>query len=246
MEISTFSKTYTVIIPNRFDDVIQPLLTSIKEFESTIPNIVIIADGHDRNYGYDIVKVSGKFNFSRSVNAGINYASPDDIILINDDVRLLQPNTFKTLHDLAYTRPALGILSPMVYGGCGNPYMRPSNTHLWDGSGRGRNIENGIHYCNAKSGDRITFACVYIKRKLLNKMGLFDENFTGYGFDDADICVRAIKCCWEIGITNKLIVQHGDGGEQHVRGKNWSTSFSRIRSGGSRENLNYFLTKHAT
>lgn len=236
------SNSYSVIIPNKFEDVIQPLLRSIKEFEPTPPRIVIVADGHERSYGYDIVKISGKFNFSRSVNAGINYAGLDDIILINDDVRLLCPNTFKHLHDIAYSNIHLGILSPQVDGGCGNSYMKPSNTHLWNG--KGKNVEDGIHYCNARAGDRVTFACVYMKRKCLNKVGPFDEGFINYGFDDADICIRTVGCGWKLGITNKLIIQHGEGGEKFVRGKNWSTSFFRTGGPGSRYNLAYLKSKH--
>lgn len=228
---------YSVIIPNRFEDVIQPLLGSIMKFEPKATCVIIVADNHDRSYGHNIVKASGPFIYSKSVNLGINYIPTNDIILLNDDVSLLQPNTFKTLQRIAYSDPMIGILSPLVDGGCGNIYMKSSNAHLWN--------DIDIYYPNGLRGpDRVTFACVYIKRALLNDIGLLDENFVSYGYDDADMCIRTVKAGWKLAITNKLTVRHGTGGDKFVRGKNWNSSFNRTKCKGSTPNLNYLKSKH--
>lgn len=231
---------YSVVIPNKFEDVIQPLLESLKEFEPRTTCVVIVADNHDRSYGYDIVKASGPFVYGKSANLGINYIPTNDIILLNDDVRLLQPKTFKTLQEIAYSDPTIGILSPLVDGGCGNIYMKASNGHLWNKLG------NTIYYPNGLRGpDRLTFACVYIKRALLIDIGLFDENFLDYGYDDADMCIRTVKAGWKLAVTSELTVRHGSGGDCFIRGKNWSSSFKRVRSKGSAPNLNYLKSKHS-
>ena len=231
---------YSVVIPNRFEDVIRPLLESIREFESTDTLVIIVADNHDRSYGYDIIETSGPFIYGKSVNLGINYIPTNDVILLNDDVRLVQPDTFKTLQKIAYSDPMIGILSPLVDGGCGNIYMKASNGHLWS------KLDSTIYYPNGLRGpDRLTFACVYIKRSLLIDIGLFDENFVDYGYDDADMCIRTIKAGWKLAVTSELTVRHGTGGDHFVRGKNWSSSFNRIRCKGSAPNLKYLKSKHS-
>lgn len=231
---------YSVIIPNRFEDVIRPLLESIKEFEPIDTCVIIVADNHDRSYNYNIVKTSEPFIYGKSVNLGINYIPTNDVILLNDDVRLVQPETFKTLQKIAYSDPMIGILSPLVDGGCGNIYMKASNGHLWS------KLDNTIYYPNGLRGpDRLTFACVYIKRALLIDIGLFDENFVDYGYDDADMCIRTIKAGWKLAVTSELTVRHGTGGDHFVRGKNWSSSFNRIRCKGSAPNLKYLKSKHS-
>jgi len=231
---------YTVIIPNRFKDVIQPLLRSLNIYEQGLSDIVIVADNHSRNYGYNIVKTNDKFIFSKSANLGINFGLSSDIVLLNDDVRLIQSKTFDTLRNFAYSDPKIGILSPLVYGGCGNVYMRSNREDLW------KDNISGLHYCRGLRGpDRVTFTCVYIKRELINDIGLMDENFVGYGFDDADYCIRTIKAGWKLAITNKVIVQHGNGGNRFVRGDNWNLSFMRNRVGGALSNLRYLMSKHS-
>lgn len=230
---------YTIIIPNRFYDIIQPLIRSLRIYEQELSKVVIIADGHDCAYGYKMIKTEGDFVYSKAINLGIKAAGLDDVILLNDDVRLTEFDTFKILQKMAYSKPRIGILSPLVDGGCGNVWMKVDRTDLWESN------TLGIHFCKGLRGpDRVTFSCVYIKRALINKIGLMDEKFTGYGFDDADFCIRTVQTNWEIAITNRTKIQHGEGGSDFIRGKNWNSSFMRNRIGGTRRNLDYLMTKH--
>lgn len=230
---------YTVIIPNRFYDIIQPLIRSLRIYEQGLTKVVIIADGHNYSYGYKMIRPEGNFIYSKSINLGIKVAGLDDVILLNDDVRLTEFDTFNTLQKMIYSKPRIGILSPLVDGGCGNVWMKIDRTDLWESN------TSGIHFCKGLRGpDRVTFACVYIKRTLINKIDLMDEKFIGYGFDDADYCIRTILSGWRIAITNQTQVQHGDGGSKFIQGKNWNTSYVRNRIGKTKENLDYLMTKH--
>lgn len=241
MESPAIAKAYTVVIPNKFEDVIHPLIESFRKYEKRLARVIIVSDGHDRHYGLENVRIDGPFVYSKSVNLGIKRAGQSDIILLNDDVTLLQDNTFDDMECLAYSDPTIGILSPQVDGGCGNLFMRPSHTELWS-DGR-RSVKNNLHYCCCRSGDQVTFACVYIKRKVFNTVGLFDENFTSYGFEDTDMCRRAHSRGFAVVVTNKLVVRHGVGGEKFIRGRNWNTSFMRTGGADSRPNLRYLMSK---
>ena len=226
---------YTIVIPNHYEDIIRPLLDSIATYEKD-PNVLIIADRHNKNYGFDSVSLNhDKFIFSRAANTGIAMAVRDDIILVNDDVRLIQPDTFKRLHDIAYSDPLIGILSPLINGGCGNLFMMESKVNeLWNGE--------QIMYRPGTGSDYLSFVCVYLKRSLINQIGFMDEGFVNYGRDDADMCIRAVEAGWKIAITRNIIVNHGTGGPFFERGKNWNASF--FRSGLGKANQDYFYTKY--
>jgi GT2 family glycosyltransferase len=210
--------SYSVIIPNKFEDIIIPLLDSIKKFE-VYPRIVIVSDNHDRDYGYNHVRVDGDFVVSKSLNAGIDYAMADDVILLNDDVRLIQP-TFKELQSIAYSDPSIGILAPLVDGGCASLYMQAHTRKTLQ-------MNTKLYYC--LENDRISLTCAYIKRELLNGIGKFNTQEISYGLDDDDIRVRTLKFGWKVAITSEVTIQHGTGGKDLIYGKNWNTSYARIK-----------------
>jgi hypothetical protein len=116
---------FTVVIPNRYPDVIQPLLKSLKEFEGTA-NVVIIPNGHVEGYGYTPLPYPNEpFVYAKACNIGIKYAleRDHDVVLLNDDCVLLGP-TLDSLAILAYHFPDIGLLSPLIKGCVGNPLQR--------------------------------------------------------------------------------------------------------------------------
>lgn len=232
------SNPFAVVIPNHYEDVISPLLKSIKDTKSEYSDTYIVADGHFNNYGYKLVPCTQqKFIYSKAANAGITASSPKDIILVNDDVRLTDDNFFHRLFELAYSDPSIGILSPIINGGCGNVYMDANRVQDTWGSQR-------LMYRPGLSHDYISFVCVYIKRQLVDEIGLLDENFVGYGKDDADYCIRAVSAGWKIAITRLLKVNHGIGGSNYVRGKNWNTSYARRGISDQKTSNDYFFKKY--
>ncbi len=59
---------------------------------------------------------------------------------------------------------------------------------------------------------RLSFACVWLRRKMIDEVGLLDERFTGYGCEDDDYCRRAREAGWKLGVTGSVAVEHGFGG----------------------------------
>lgn len=232
------SDPYAIVIPNKFEDIILPLFRSFSHYNTNPSKVIIVSDNHDRNYGFESVRVDGEFIYSKSANAGIRHAVPHDVILLNDDIRLIQPDTFNKLFKIAYSDPSIGILSPLIDGGCGNVYMDVHRIgKLWTGS-------QHIMYREGTGYDYISFACVYLKRQLLNQIGLLDENFTGFARDDADMCIRAVRAGWRVAITKDVRVRHGSGGSTYIKGQNYNTSYQREGTGQWETNSSYFFKKH--
>jgi SAM-dependent methyltransferase/glycosyltransferase involved in cell wall biosynthesis len=217
----TEASNFSVIIPNRFEDIIRPLIHSIKLHEQDpCLNVLIVGDCHSRDYGFSNLRLDyEKFIFSRNVNAGIRYVDPDDVILVNDDIRLIMP-TFQILHRIMQENPKIGILTPLVDGGVGNPKQVAENVLT------GNTMPPELTYSACTKDDYLTFPIVCLKRKLLNEM-LFNEDFVSYGKDDADFCIRAGRLGWKAAVYNWIVCQHGSGGSENLRGKNWNTSFMR-------------------
>jgi len=207
-----------VIIPNRFPDIIAPLIESIARFEPQA-SVTIIADGHTNGYGHKVIPYNHpEFVYSKAVNLGIKSVETN-IVLLNDDCVLLEPNTFQRLEEVGMSRPEIGLVSPLIKGGVNNEFQRwHLRTICWD---RGETLKY-IHGVKP-----ICFPCVWIKRTLIDKIGLLDESITGYGGDDNEYCIRTRKSCYRTAITSLVTVQHGTGEVQDVRGKTWNLSFLR-------------------
>ena len=228
---------FTVVIPNHDPELAVELIESIRRTHTRMPRIIVVADGHSRHFGPDVLTLSSvfpEFVFARNVNMGIKatIASHRDAILINDDCVMTQPDCLFKLATLATKVPKLGIMAPRIDGGVGQAVQsanQPWNKE-WD-------------QVVTLGGDApVCFICVWISYEMIKDIGPLDENFIGYGFDDNDYCLRARTAGWLTCISRDLVVKHGSGGAELKRGENWSVSFSKKE--GVLSNLQYFLKKH--
>jgi hypothetical protein len=229
---------FAVVVPNKHVELARNLILSIRRHHVLTPLIVVVADGHNEQFGRNVVTVQSEFPdfvFARNVNVGIRHAGHKDVILINDDCEITEKDSLTKLVSIAVRHPRLGILSPVIDGGVGNPYQVKANWKPeWpDVIGIGGKHIDSLPIC---------FPCVYLSRVMINKIGFLDENFTGYGFDDNDYCIRARRAGWETGITGLVCVQHGTGGPNLCRGDNWSVSFAQEKDRPS--NIGYFRSKY--
>ncbi len=216
--------SYAVIVPNRYEDVIKPLQVSIHHhIPEPKPRILIIANFHDRDYGFEAVKYPPiGFVYAKAVNMGIRAAGIDDVILLNDDCIVLVPDFFNELRKWAYQVEQVGILSPMIKGGVGNPYQYwYDKPKYWKHDEKIKAVLTPAPVC---------FPCVYLKRKMIDQIGPLNESFIKYGGEDNEYCDRARAAGWKAAVTSQLTIQHGDGGPElnTGRGKTWSTSFARL------------------
>jgi len=83
--------------------------------------------------------------------------------------------------------------------------------------------------------DWVSGGFMLIKREVINKVGLFDENFFMY-YEDVDYCKRATDAGFEVWYFGKIQVMHFAGASSNRR-KNYIDSLSR-------KSLDYYLKKH--
>jgi len=236
-------KHFAVVIPSKYRDILDPCTESIEKHEDPHPEMMIAWSGlsADAPKNRDWVAVPEPWNFSKAVNTAVaNLPKDRDIVILNDDVRLVMP-TFLRLRQEAYREDKTGLIAPLVDGGVGNPYQSLYSTNRWP-----RKEGGGTCHVIATVGEvPVCFICVYIRRDAWDQVGTLDENFVGYGRDDVDYSMRLRAKGWATLLTRERFVVHGAGGEKMDRGRNWSLSFAR---GGPidpmfKENKAYFAQK---
>ena len=137
----------------------------------------------------------GPFVFAANVNRGIRERAEGDVILLNDDAVLLTRNGFDLLAEEGRAEVEYGIVSASVYGFVGNPEQKY----------RGVNVQ-GFRQALRKT---VAFVCVYIRREIINEIGLLDERMVDYGFEDALYCLRLRKAGYKLGVSGRCVVEHG-------------------------------------
>ena len=141
--------------------------------------------------GATIIRGEKPFVFARNANLGIQAVEDDDIVLLNDDALLMTPGGFGTLQQAAAEHPEYGLIGA-VCNNVGNPRQLPHGTS-------GLREEPHI----------ICFVCVLIPRRTFDRVGLLDERFVAYGWEDNDYCRRVQLAGLKLGIHDGVYVDHG-------------------------------------
>ncbi len=185
--------SFTVVVPSKFKDIFNDCRDSVNRF---CPNVrkILVRDGEEivKPEGWTTVSGIKPFIYSRNINLGIQQ-SIGDVLLCNDDVRFLQADTVEQMQDYLKKNPTVGVLSPKIDGGVSN-YLQ--------------------HVSSAKEGVcsfYLAFVCVLIRREVIEKVGMLDERYAGYGYDDVDYCRRVFNAGYQFAVTKNVKVKHGHG-----------------------------------
>lgn len=199
---------FTVVIPSKDVCNLASCLDAIWRNEPNLhrSSVVVIDDGLAyRPEGPTYLDGVKPFVFARNVNAGIRAAGDSDVITLNDDALLTEYHGFTKLHMIVERNPEYGI----VASSCNNvgnerQLRRGMVGHLnivWDGVGIGYELRDEPRM--------VCLIAVWLRRAMLNQIGLLDERYVGYGIDDDDLCFTARAAGWKIGIYDGCYVDHG-------------------------------------
>jgi GT2 family glycosyltransferase len=194
----------------------------------------------------DIEVLSADVNggFAVNVNRGLRAADPrHDVVLLNSDVLPM--------------RDWLACLQYATVGGddigvVGGKLLYPDNRIQYGGTVRNpRAPEWFDHRYRFKPGDwgpasvagptlAATGACMYIRREVLDEVGLLDEDY-GMGYEDVDYCLRAWQSGFQVlyepsaqlhhheSITRGTEIGERERRSQQVFWNRWSTLFDDRR-----------------
>ena len=165
--------------------------------------------------------------YSRAVNQGIQAAHPDaDIVLLNNDIELIEPDWLDRLSKVAFTKDDLGIVGVKIVQDDGTlqhcgAYL-PLDT-FWGQQIAGGEVDIG-QYAGVTECESVVFACVYIKRSVFNAIGLLSEDYFAY-FEDTDFCLRAKRKGIHVATCGDIRVRHTESSSTKENGVNHNNIF---------------------
>jgi GT2 family glycosyltransferase len=191
---------YSVILPSKQSVNLESCVRTIRAAGEDC-RIIVIDNGLEvRRPDCEYIEYTGPFVFSKACNIGISAAGQDDVILLNDDALL---KTYLGFRALSHACHSFG------YGA-----MCPGFTHGSVGTinlvnrGRGELREEKV---------MLVFACVYISRSTIDRVGLLDERFAvnaggpgarGYGLEDDDYSLRIRQAGLKLAVYDGVLVDH--------------------------------------
>lgn len=187
---------YALVIPSGSLHNLLQCLNNIITLEPDLHNIVIVGDDINMDkipLGVEKLEGEKPFIFARNVNAGIQHAidqfDAEGVIVMGDDGMLLEPLGLTYLMRVGREFPEYGVIAGGT-NNCGNPAQR------WKTRDALREVES------------VAFICVFISRQCIDTVGLMDEQFTGYGYDDDDYCKRARDAGFKVGVYDGCKINH--------------------------------------
>ena len=144
--------------------------------------------------------------FAAGNNIGIKMSTGDIIILLNSDA-FLSPGMLGRLTEHFSCNTQLGMVGP-VTNAAGNEQCIYTKTGSME-----EKINEGIRFAlSGESGTllayRLDFFCVAIHRRVLEKVGLLDENFGRGYYEDLDYSLRVKAAGFKLGMAEDTFVYH--------------------------------------
>ena len=208
------------------DEKILPMLLKYKE-ENQDKQIVVL--DNEENLG-----------FVKTVNKGMKY-STNDVILLNSDTEVTK-KWIEKIQKCAYSNKYIATVTPLTNNGtiCSVPNFGidneiPDNMTLDEYAEMIEEISKS-RYPELTTGNGF---CMYIKRSVIEELGLFDDKTFGKGYgEENDFCYRALDHGYTNVLCDDTFIYHK--GTQSFKKENMTAS----RAALIEEHMNLLRKKH--
>lgn len=156
---------------------------------------------HDRSGWVELLVSAVNGGFSSGNNLGIRAVRAEAYLLLNSDT-VVQPGAIAELRNALATRPDADLIGPRIEWPDGRPecsaFRFPSAWSEFDRSARTGAVSRLLHKSvltppipeRPEAFAWASFACIVIRRRAFERIGLLDEAYFLY-FEDIDFCRRA-------------------------------------------------------
>ena len=213
-------KVALIIITYNQNKLLEKCISSLKNLTSYKNYKVYLVD--DSGTGKIGKEMKEKFKFvnviinkenlgcSKSYNLGMKEAlkdyNPDYFVLLNDDLEFIQKNWLKEMIKVGEGNKKIGILSCKIIYPDGSLQSIGGYLNNWE-IARVTDFKDGSVF----DVDHVMGACMLIKKEVIKKIGLLDEDFSPYLLEDTDYCLRAKEDNFKIKIVSYVEVIHKKG-----------------------------------
>ena len=232
------SVRFTVIIIHRNGfDRLKAAIDSIKRASSTSEEIFIVDnassdDSIDRISSFypDVNVILNEFNsgYGHAANQGIKKGTGDYFLICNNDI-VVPKNIFDELESVFKKDANAGIVSGQQTNINGERIRtsssRPSLISDFDGIGR---VSHSKDPKTISQVGIIRGACLGVRRKMIDDIGAYDEDFFFY-FEDTEWCIRAWRNDWKVILNPEIEIVHLGGSSSSEFYKESRIEFYRSR-----------------
>ncbi len=204
-----YGRPVTIVIPS-FRDA-ERVATLVKSIRKTVPRgmaRIVVADDASgpeglaalrRIAGIEVVAGSENAGFAANVNRGLRASGDEaDVVVLNSDVEA-RPGWLACLQYAASQEPDVGIVGAQL--------LYPDGRIQFGGTVRNRDAPEWFDHRyrfkpegwgparHAGPALAVTGACMYVRREVIERVGLLDEGYP-MAYEDVDWCLRT----WQAGL----------------------------------------------
>ena len=156
-----------------------------------------------------IIKNRDNFGFAKGNNIGIQAAKGEFIVTLNNDIQA-DSRWLEELLKAAQSNEKIGMCAPKIRSFYRRDIIDSVGVNIyWDGMSRGRGrLKKDFGQYDNDRDILIPSACAALyKRKMLDEIGLFDEDFFAY-CEDTDLGLRGRLAGWGCLLVPSAVVYH--------------------------------------
>ena len=174
------------------------------------PKVKEMLVNYDGVRGLNIVHNEKNLGYTFNVNKGIDIAGSNDVLLLNSDT-VVTDDWLRNIQVAAYAGFDIGTVTAVSNNAGAFSVPKAGTNAIPDELNLEEmasivSKEHDLEYMDVPTGNGF---CFYIKRELLDQIGMFDEELfpRGYG-EENDFCMRAIRSGWRNIVDFKTYVYH--------------------------------------
>lgn len=162
-----------------------------------------------------LLRNEGNLGYLKSVNRGIAAGDAPLVVLINSDTVML-PGFLERLEADFAADPKTGVVNPVSTWANWTRVPFPNGFNIHRLSVEARAFSKNT-LPDIKNASGFFFAA---RREMYDQIGLFDEVY-GFGYwEEADLCMRAMKAGWRVAVDDGLYIFHHGWGSFQEEGRN--------------------------
>lgn len=237
---------YSIIIPvcNQ-EELTKACIESIRKNTSDYEIITIDNGSKPKFYIHpNTIRNEKNLGFPKAINQGIQKSSGDIIILLNNDT-VVSPHWADTLAEHLKDYDMVGPVTNNISGLQKLIIQKidlPKDTDIISEKIRKTNAGKSMPY------HRLVFFCVAIKREVIEKIGLLDEQYSPGNYEDDDYCLKAVENGFKLGIAEDCFIYHKGSASK----KEYNTEYAKLleinlakfQAKWSREKYNELVAKN--
>jgi len=153
---------------------------------------------------YKCLRQEENLGFPKAVNIGIKEATGEIIVILNNDT-LVTPQWLDRLAEHLKYADMVGPVTNSISGPQRIAYHQVFDSEKIDFDSEDLYQKNKLQ---STPWHRLVFFCVAIKREVIDKIGLLDEQFSPGNFEDDDFCLRAVGAGFHLVIAEDVFIYH--------------------------------------